>query len=296
LKNRRFFPLPIALGWIVASMLVCAGGGHALFRRMICLRGERLGPAVEAIVQTGPQKEALKTAYLAELLGLSADRPCPMERFDVEKARARLLRSPLISRAEVKRIPPNTVYVDYTVRQPIAWVANYRNAALDKEGVVFPFAPFFAPKNLPGLYLGALAHPVRWGCTLRGKELDLALDVLRAVTDLSVCDQLHVVRIDVSQAFAKSYGRRELVLTIEDRMTLRREGKDVPCVIPRLLRLSPKHYAQGLGNYLKLREQLFEEENKQLLSGALAQSETDVLHIKAQVLDFRLSQLAFVKN
>ena len=119
-----------------------------------------------AIVQTGPEKEALKTAYLAELLNLSVDKPTQLYALNLKKAEERLLASPLIASVELKRIPPGTLYIDYTVRKPIAWLADYNNTALDAGGYLFPAAPFFTPKQLPEIYLVFLpleARRMTWG-------------------------------------------------------------------------------------------------------------------------------------
>src|SRR5262245_6646180 len=59
--------------------------------------------AIGTLIQTGPEKEALKTTYLAELLGLCVDRPTNLYAVDITKAQKALLASPLIVRAEVER-------------------------------------------------------------------------------------------------------------------------------------------------------------------------------------------------
>ncbi len=296
--------LPVALGWIVASMLVFSGGGYALCKRYYSPSiASAPFSVISALVQTGPQKEVLKTEYLAELLHLSNDSPCRVDTFNLTKAQEALLASPLISKAEVKLIKPHTLYVDYTARQPLAWLEDYPNVVIDKEGVPFPFTPFFAPKNLPALYLGLAPFGeapeetykplVKWHKPLQGKAVDLAFTILNCLTDLAVCDQFVVKRIDLSSAFAESYGMREIVITTEDSFTLRLCNKDVQCIIPRFLRLSTKNYAQELGNYLKLREVLLAEEQKTL---SLLEPSAPIVRLKEKILDFRLQQLAFIQN
>jgi len=217
----------------------------------------------------------------------------------LERAKERLLRSPLIARAEVKLIKPSTLYVDYTVRQPIAWLEDYSNAVVDKEGYLFPFAPFFTPKKLPGIYLGLSPfgmpptdldrETAQWNTPLQGKYYSLALDVLNIVTDPKVADLFAVKRIDVSNAFSESYGTREIVVIIEDSIFKSLNGKELQVTIPRILRLSTKNYAQELGNYLKLRQQLLEEESKILSATAPAR-------FKEKIIDFRIQQLAFIEE
>ena len=152
------------------------------------------------------------------MIGISSDRPFSASTFNLDRAKQRLLKSPLISHAGIKLIKPNTLYVDYTVRQPIAWQWRISaNVALDKEGYPLPFSPFFSPKNLPAIYLGLppfglvavdaeRGQQLKWGVTLKGKYIQLAFDLLAMITDPKVSDLFSVKRIDVSNAFAESYG------------------------------------------------------------------------------------------
>ena len=196
----------------------------------------------------------------------------------------------------MRLIPPSTVYIDYTVRQPVAWLEDYDNIVIDKEGYPFPFTPFFAPKNLPAFYFGWGAFgretaSAQWGRPLSGKEVSLGFDILNALASFADSNLLRVVRIDMSHALADSYGMREIVVSIEETFVIHAEGQDVHYVIPRLLRLNTQNYGEGLGNYLKLRERLFEEEQQKL---ALRPLEGSRVRLQEQVLDFRLGQLAFI--
>jgi hypothetical protein len=293
-KKPVLLPLSHALAWIVASALLISGSSHLILKRYFTHRQSiSRDPryAIHSIIQTGPQKEALKTEYLAELLGVSRDRPYSCLRFDLERAKQRLLQSPLISTAQIKLIKPSTLYVDYTVRQPIAWIEDYVNIAIDKEGYLFPFTPFFSPKHLPSLYLGlppfgiSEADPERpsaqWNTPMCGKYIDLAFKILAIVIDPKAAHAFSVKRIDVSNAFAESYGTREIVVMTEDRL-IKQNGVEVR--IPRILRLSSKNYAQELGNYLKLREQLLAEEKQ-----------SPDLQFKEKIIDFRIQKLAFIE-
>lgn len=295
-----------ALTWIVASTLFVSGGSYSIFKQYLKNRkSSATDPrfAIHSIIQTGPQKEALKTEYLAELLGISADRPPSIRNFDLARAKQRLEKSPLIARADVKLIQQNTLYVDYTVRQPIAWLEDYANVVIDKEGYPFPFSPFFSPKNLPAIYFGIgpfgmpssdLKRPMaKWGTALNGKYVDLALKILSIVTDPKVADLFSVKRIDVSNAFAESYGTREIVVITEDTLICNINGKEVHVCLPRILRLSTKNYAQELGNYLTLRGQLLENERNTI---TLSEGAGSAVCLKEKVIDFRIQKLAFVED
>lgn len=238
-----------------------------------------------AIVQTGPEKEALKTSYLAELLGLSADRPISLYALNLKKAEGRLLASPLIANAKLKRLPPSTLYVDYEVRKPIAWLADYKNTAIDKDGHLFPVTPFLSPKHLPELYLGQTAFST-WQIEAKNPYLQLALEVLRFLDTAPWKEGLRIKRIDVSNAFAPSLGQREIVLFTEEELVL----QEIVCIFPKILRLAPKDYTQQLGNFFALRRTMMEDYRRQLASlkegGRFA----------PRIIDLRIPQLAFVEK
>jgi hypothetical protein len=246
-----------SLTWVIGSALLITGGtykGLKIYHRQHRTTAQTY---LCRIVQTGPQREALKTTYLAELMGISADRPVTVAAFDPLLARKRLLSSPLIKEAKVKLTAPDTVYVDYTVRQPVAWLYDFDNIALDEEGYPFPVSPFFSPKKLPEIYLGI--RNFYWGRPLKVRNAELALTILQLLNRLS----LQVKRLDVSKAFQPSLGRREVVLILDE------QG------FTKALRLTPKNIAQELGNYLELRPKL---------------------PPTAQIIDLRIPQLAFIEK
>ena len=245
---------------------------------------------IKAIVQTGPQKEALKTAYLAELLGLSIDKPILSSNFDVKLAQQKLSQSPVISEVEVKIKEPGILYIDYTTRQPVALLLDYENTALDKDGYPFPVTPFFTPKKLPEIYLG-IDEELQWNRPITGEKLELAFAVLHIINGPIVGDLFNVRRIDVSNAFEMSYGRREIVLFAQDEIYNAYKGKEVRFIIPRILRLPTKKYSQELGNYLKFREQRLEKERLELKAPKEDQA---LVRCPTVTIDLRISQLAFI--
>jgi hypothetical protein len=305
-ERSRLLPLTHALAWIVGSTLLVSGSSNLAIKAYLRHRHETRPVFIaylDSIVQTGPQREALKTEYLAELLGLSMNHPICADAYDLKRAKEQLLRSPLISRAEVKLIKPSTLYIDYTVRQPIAFLADYENVAIDKEGYLFPFTPFFSPKNLPEIYIGLspfslptseLDKPLAtWNAPLQGKYMELAFHLLSIISDPAVRDIFNVKQIDISKAFAESYGVREIVIRAEDEILMNSGARQVRFVMPRFLRLSTKQYAQELGNFLKLRQQLLQEERKELI---VPSEGSGVIIRPYKIIDFRISRLAFIET
>jgi len=248
-------------------------------------------------VQTGPEKEALNTAYLAELLGLSADHPTSLYAFDCKRAEKRLLLSPMISQAEVKRLPQNAIYIDYEVRKPIARLADYKNIAIDRAGYLFPISPFFAPKEIPEIYLGLpdFGAPEdaygrkggEWLTPVHNRFLQLAFEILGFLEEVPWREGFRVKRIDVSNAFCPSLGQREVVLFTEEEVILK-DGAS--CVFPKFLRLAPKGYPQQLKSFCLLRRNMEADYRKQLADAV------DSNRFAPRIIDLRIPQLAFVEN
>lgn len=291
-------PLTHALGWIIGSLFATLLLWQILYHQYIKFRfSSPKNPeyTITHIIQTGPQKEALKTEYLAELIGLSYNYPQSSRHFNLKKAEERLLQSPLIQEAKVKVLSPHTLYIDYAVRQPVAWFYDYHNVAFDKLGFPIPFTPFFAPKNLIEIYLGCGKDKLQWNHPVEGKEVTLAFEILNLLQDPKIRDLLPVKRIDVSHAFSRSLASREVILVVEDEIVQKKGLQEVHFILPRLLRLSPKKYTQELGNYLKLREKLLANEVQKLgLPQENLTQPVTIIREKPQVIDFRLENLAFI--
>lgn len=241
---------------------------------------------VVALVTTGPEKELLKTAYLAELLELSADSKTSLYAINTKQAEDKLLTSPLIASAKIKRIPPDTLYIDYEVRKPLGLLADYQNTAIDRTGHLFPVTPFFSPKHLPELYLG-LAPFASWQIPIKNPYLQLVFEILQFLDTAPWKEGLRIKRIDVSNAFAPSLGSREIVLFTEEELLL---PQGIVCVFPKILRLAPKDYSQQLSNFFSLRRTMIEDYRRQLTSlkegGRFA----------PRIIDLRIPQLAFVEK
>lgn len=255
---------------------------------------------IQALLQTGPEKEGLKTVYLSELLGLSIDAPQNLYAFNLLQGEKALLTSPLVAKAHLKRVPPSTLYVDYELRRPIASLCDYRNVGMDSEGYLFPLVPFFSPKEIPEIYLGlprfggaedSLGRKGgEWGVPLQNRFIGLALDLLETFEGSPWKEGLRIQRIDVSNAFQPSLGRREIVLFTEEEVSFRKGEKELRFQFPKVLRLAPKEYRQQLQNFFALRRTMLEDYKKQLADlkegGKFA----------PRIIDLRISQLAFVEN
>lgn len=193
-------------------------------------------------------------------MGLSQDQPISFFRFNPKEGESALLQSPVIQHCLVKKIKPSTIYVDYKVRQPVAWLADFTNRAIDETGRVFPIAPFFSPKRLTELFLGLEECPL----IVQGREIELGFSLLDLLHRLS---PYFVKRIDLSLAFHQSYGRREIIVVLE------RDQEE------HYLRLATKEYEEGIRNYL-----------------SLALNLPPVAGSMSKVIDLRISDLAYVED
>ena len=269
--NELKMPTSRGVLWILLSTLLVSGTAfmawlYMLHEREIKRKDEQY--KILAIVQSTSGPSALKTAYLAELLGLSIDKPVNLFQFDSHEGVQTLLKNPLIKDASIKKILPGTLYVHYQMRNPKAYVGDFLNTAIDEEGILFPFRPFFTPKNLPTLYLG-LKDNYLWGASLAAHE-----NLLIAFSLLEQCAQLQPFRlkcIDVAGLQSESYGKRQIIMTLEKQSS--------PLVYLRLSKDNNK-------NFLKFFHQLSSYlHEKKLYTKA-----------KSLTIDFRIPQLAFLKD
>lgn len=276
-------PFSRSVIWILVSVLLISGSAFMGWLYFISVRERRLHDEqyrIAAIVQNAGQKEPLKTAYLAELLNLSLDKPVNIYRFDVKAAEARLMASPVIKKAEVRKILPGTLYVQYEIRTPLMLLGNYTNTVIDNNGYRFPLRPFFTPKRLSTLYIKpSRDEQTIWGSTIQDDEsLAMAIRIQNLFKKYGRED-LFIKQIDLSHLKSDSYGQRQIVLILQkliyDPLDLENEKKIY-------VRLSPDHYRQGLINFFNLYEKLLRNEL--------------TMHNDRFVIDFRVPHLAFIKK
>ena len=285
--------LKAALSWVLLSTLLvsgCAGGALWYYHYLQHLRFQDPRYQIVAIWQTSTDQEALKTTYLAELMHLSLDRPTNLYRFHAKEAQKNLMKSPVIQHATVRKIKPGMVAVTYKMRQPVGFLKDFTNAAVDEQGVIFPFKPFFTPKRLPEIYLGVqegkLDSVLDWGMSLQNSEeraerWSLAKQVLQSVQTAVPQREWAVQRVDVSLAFSGSEGQRQIVVVLEQQGLVAEEN----LLIVHMLRLPVEEYRQGIAKYLRLRKHWEQQE-------ALAQEQKK----GSLIIDLRLEQLAFLQK
>lgn len=233
-----------AMGWILSSAALISGFAYCAYfyyRDLQTAKGADSHYHIVAIVQRSQSQEILQSEYLAELLGLSIDSPTNLYAFDKKKAEQQLLNSPLIRTVSLHKVSPGTLFIDYSIRKPSAYLGDISNTAIDEEGVLLPFKPFFTPKMLPTLILGAAffdawAPGCYWGRSLHGEELALAKSIIHFF-ESERCGTVDT--IDLKNWKNKSLGRREIVVTLKNHDKT-------------LLRLSIHQLMKNLQEYKKL--------------------------------------------
>lgn len=235
---------------------------------------------IVAIVQNTSDADALKTVYLAELLDLSLDKPVNIYYFNLQKATEKLLNHPLIKEATIKKILPGTLYIDYQMRTPIAYIGELSNTAIDHEGYLIPFHPFYTPKRLPTLYLNIDSKESQWGKSIyQHPSIQQAFNLLKKWNTLFGRTD-NIKQIDVSMIGADSYGQRQAVVIVEEIAFDDKTKLNSPLFY---LRLSSDHTEQDLSNF-----HFFQEAMK-------VNKELRVYEGKNLEIDFRIPNLAYIK-
>ncbi|MCE5316989.1 MAG: hypothetical protein LLG04_06450 [Parachlamydia sp.] len=287
--------IPKRKAWLIIllSILLVSGLASASMAYYHYIQKKRLSDPkfrIVAIAQMSGDGEVLKTGYLAELLGLSVDRPVSLLSFPAKKAETILRQNPLITNVHISKIKPGTLLVEYQLRKPIAFLGDYANTAIDGEGYLFPFHPFYTPKKLPEIVLGAMVGEEigdldsPWGYQIKGHRARLALEIYRTMSTQFA--DVSIRRIDVSKAHALSYGQRQLVIMLEERLMREENGRRILVIQPQILQLSSSDWRHELERYKVLRLHLATEEKSQPLP------ELDLQERKHLGIDLRVPYLA----
>jgi hypothetical protein len=282
--------LRVAFIWIFLSVLVFSGPcylGFFLYRKAYKVKCTDDKYNIVEILQ--PEMEnKLSLDYIARLMSLSCDKPTNIFLFDVKKAREDLLKSPFIKDAKVKKVGRGGIYVEYVLRTPIAVAADWDNAAIDENGVIFPLNPFFSNDGLLEVRLNFENTDICWGKSVKDMEaFSLAMNIFELLNTEQFVKAIKIVRIDVSRAFVKSFGKREAVVICEEVILL--NGREF--VFPKILRLDPQNYEKQLYNLVGLLDNMGKDYEKQLEG---FKGSSSVVRFASTVIDLRIDKLAFI--
>lgn len=217
--------------------------------------GESDRYCIQTIAQRKPPQDSLKCSFLAEVLGLSSNKKQYLYHFNLKEGEEKLQNTLIIKDATITKIKPSTLFVEYKLRNPIAYIGNCSNMAIDDTGVFIPFSPFYTPKNIPEIYLGTYAENISWGKKMVSEKFSLVQEFLNMFPPYSIS------LLDLSKIEAETLGAREIVLKMKD---------------GQFLRLTPRGYKQEI------------EEYNLLMGKALDLSN------RSQVIDLRVPHVAFM--
>jgi len=276
-KNRKNISFKRALYWILVSTCLVSGTSALMTLYFFHIQEIRLQSTrfnLKRIAQKSKNRVCLPTDYLAEVLGLSEDVPTNLGAFATRAAQKKLHASPVIRKAKVEKLFPDTLMIDYHVRNPQLRLIDFENAAIDRYGVLFPLTPFFPESFLPELKLGRLKKNIIWGDMIDDEQRSLAFEILDETIELDLLHSLQIIRIDLSKMDNPSLGAREIVLMFQNKATksicfLRCGVDELKVQLSRFARLIPK---------LKTNHWANAEENS------------------ATIIDFRVPRLAFIEN
>lgn len=145
-KSRKIIPLPQALIRIFLSVVLMTGSctlGILYHQHLNAVKAKSETYNIRQIVQISHDQMQLTTSYLEELLDLSIDQPKNLYELNTKKSKKQLLSNHFIRSVDLKKRPPDTLYIDYSVRRPVAILSDYKNTLLDKEFYLFSKAPLF---------------------------------------------------------------------------------------------------------------------------------------------------------
>lgn len=228
---------------VSSAALSTTGIGYVLY----CYTKNRVSQsaqsALQAIVHTTPQTKTehvlLQTTFFAEILDLSKDQPTLLGEFNLELAKKKLLSTHFIQDVWLKKMKPDVLFLQYTVRVPIAFLEDYTNVAIDQTGFLFPHTPYYSPRHLPKIFLGEKNPNKPWGEKLDGNLVGV-LDTI-----FSLIGSENIQRVDLSNIDAASAGKRGITLILNDGL---------------IVRLTTKRYTEELVHYSLLKRTLLKKE------------------------------------
>lgn len=231
---------------------------------------------IHTIVQSSAEKNNLQTDFFAEILSLSQDSFVVSKKFDIKKATHILETFPIIKECNLY-VDRDTLYINYELRQPVAYLGNFYNVGIDREGVLFPIAPFASLKRLPLIYINDSELPNNlWGNQITSESMELALEIIAHTSKMGFQEKFLVRQIDMSSLSLDAYAKREIILVIE--LMESHASKYLPAY-SHILRLNPRKPLRGIDQYLILK--------KELVSTSL---------ISKKIFDLRLPDLAFIRS
>lgn len=161
--------------------------------------------------QTGARGR-LPQGFIPEKLHLATDKPRNLYQYPLARMQESMKACPVLEQCRIFKRAPATLVVQYKMRKPVAELWDYRNTLVDKDGVLFPYHPFYPETKRIKVFLGLGEKEGGWNTKLTTKRWQLAREVLRVV---KTHPDVAIDWVDVSKGDAPSYGTREVVLAAD---------------------------------------------------------------------------------
>lgn len=97
--------------------------------------------------------------------------------------------------------------------------------------------------------------------------------------------------LDTSRAYLQSYGKREIVLQIDEIVKINKEQKKTEFVFPKILRLSNTNFLEQISNYASLRKKIIKDYENQAVN---FEATPGIVRFSPKTIDLRISKLAFI--
>ncbi len=194
----RRLTLRQALWAILLPTILLSGGaalGIAAYRYLKTVHRNDPDYRIKALVQRPEGNYTLPTILLIELAGLSSDYPLNLYAFPAAAAENRLKQWGVFDKIVLSKIFPDTLVVEYRLKEPIAYIQNISNSALAMDGTVIPFHPFYTAKKIPSVRLD---EEKKWGDSLSQNTLQRVISMLETAGRLQKQSSLLVEYIDLS--------------------------------------------------------------------------------------------------
>ncbi|NGX63439.1 MAG: hypothetical protein KR126chlam6_00851 [Candidatus Anoxychlamydiales bacterium] len=284
-------PKSRAVFWIILSTFLISGFNFLIFSKVKSYKRNRVVYEkynIKTIYQN-PKNINLDVDYISELLNLSIDNPTNIFLFDENRALQNLLKNPVILNPSVKKKKPDCVFVDYDLRAPIAKLFDFDDVLIDENGYIFPNHKVFKNMNLCKIYLNL--DEFQGYKKIDTKEAQLAIDILQKLKNSGFTDIVKITLLDTSRAFAQSYGKREIIMQVDEEISINKNQKEILFVFPKILRLPMNNYLEQISNYVALREKIIKDYKNQ---ASLFEATADIVRFNPKTIDLRISKLAFI--
>lgn len=174
-------------------------GAYVFF--YVVRKGVHAKTPLQQIASRSEGEYTLPQDVLQSLLALKEEEKQDLVAISIKEVQKRVEACPAILRANIRTLAPDTLVVEYALREPLFILSDYPTIAIDASKHTFPLEPYFSNLHLPLL-------------TLFNMEFyPLCVEIERTFASLS----LQIDEIDASDIDALGLFRREIRLKLQSK-------------------------------------------------------------------------------